>query len=345
MILACRCGQRLNAPGATPGRVGKCSRCGSLITVAADLPRPEAVPSAGPLPEAAPRPRPARASGIYQPTRASGAVRSGRPALADGLAVVPTRAETTLRGSWSYPFRNASGIALLVIAPPLLWFAALPLATVVPLMLSGSMLAVVMLMWSVPQLLLLGYVLGHVLAFLGEVVVSSCLGDPALPRSASWLPADAFAGWGRWILAGLFGGVAGGFPALAYWVRCGDVDWLDRVVLLDLALPGLAYAQMALVVALLHESAWAVVQPVLIARAIRTAGRAYLGPCLVTGTALVALAGCLAGWLAIRDPFLQALGGWLWWVAALYAAMVVLRHLGLCCYRRDVLGGGVARRR
>ena len=31
--LVCNCGMRLKAPGAVPGRVGKCPRCGSFLKV------------------------------------------------------------------------------------------------------------------------------------------------------------------------------------------------------------------------------------------------------------------------------------------------------------------------
>ena len=38
LLLLCSCGRRIKAPGATPGRVGRCPSCGALLRV----PEPEA---------------------------------------------------------------------------------------------------------------------------------------------------------------------------------------------------------------------------------------------------------------------------------------------------------------
>ena len=32
-VLVCRCGKRISAPGATPGRVGRCPACGAMLRV------------------------------------------------------------------------------------------------------------------------------------------------------------------------------------------------------------------------------------------------------------------------------------------------------------------------
>ncbi len=60
-------------------------------------------------------------------------------------------------------------------------------------------------------------------------------------------------GLSRWFWAFLIGGVLGMFPAVWYWIRCGKVDLLDWIVLVDLILPGVAYGQMALVASLLFD--------------------------------------------------------------------------------------------
>ena len=65
-------------------------------------------------------------------------------------------------------------------------------------------------------------------------------------------------------------GRSGGLPALVYWITCGEVDLFDRIVLVDLIVPGLAYAQMALLATLIHESPLAA-NPVTVTRAIRPA--------------------------------------------------------------------------
>ncbi len=333
MILLCRCGLKLNTPGAVPGRVGKCPRCGSLLKI-----------DEAPAPRAEPRPEPIAAGGPYRRPREARSPLSSRTVWADGLVVIPSAPETTLLGSWNYPLRNASGLGMLAMIPPLLWFGSVPLFALVPMIASASAVTLLGLVLLLPELVILGVVLGHTLLFLGDVVVTSCLGAVTLPRQATWSLSKIVRGWGRWLWAGLFGGVVGGMPALIYWIDCGDVDWFDRVVLIDLILPGLAYAQMAVVIALISESPWAVAHPILILRAIGAGGWSYLGPCLVTGVFLSVVVGLFEACLAIGQPIVQVVAFWHWWVLVLYLAMVGLRFLGLFCFRKRVLTGGKKRR-
>ncbi|HZW33867.1 MAG TPA: hypothetical protein VFF52_24305, partial [Isosphaeraceae bacterium] len=65
-ILVCRCGKRLRAPGATPGRVGHCPACGAALRV----PEPAAGPADESMPvESAPAPAPVTRSSLH-PERA-----------------------------------------------------------------------------------------------------------------------------------------------------------------------------------------------------------------------------------------------------------------------------------
>ena len=337
MILVCRCGQKLNTPGSVPGRVGKCPRCGSLLRMASEpAPEPEPEPELTTL---------VSAGGTYHPARARSQPFLGRAAWADGLVAIPSAPETTLWGSWNYPLRNASGVGLLAMLPPLLWFGTVPLFALIPLIASGSVLSFLGLILLLPQILILVVVLGHVLVFLGDVVVTSCLGAVDVPRQATWNLGEIARGWGRCLGAATFGGFVGGLPAVAYWIECGDVDWLDQVVLIDLILPGLAYAQMAMVVALIHESPWAVASPNLVLRAIRAGGWGYLSPCVVTTVFGIVLVGLLQACLAWNEAIIQVLAFWLWWVLVLYLAMVGLRFLGLFCGRRGILEGRRKQRR
>ena len=328
MILDCRCGQKLNTPGAVPGRVGKCPRCGALLKIEDDrIPEPAAPGETYQRPRTVRRPLAAR-----------------KRARRDGLVVVPTRPERTLLASGSYPLRNASGIALLVMLPPMLWFGSILLISAVPMIISASPFTLFGLLMLVPALGVLFVGIGPVLLFLGDVVVTSCLGEVQLPRPAGWSLTDISQGWGRWIWAGVFGGALGAMPALVYWIHCGDVDWLDQLVLMDLILPGLASAQMAVVVALLHESPWAVGYPVLVIRMIVAGGWGYVGPCVVTASCLTLLAGISKWALEQNIPGVFVVVLWFWWVLALYLAMVALRFLGLFCGRQRLLSVGIARR-
>ncbi len=42
-VLVCHCGKRISAPGATPGRVGKCPACGAVLQIpSGPAPAPDA---------------------------------------------------------------------------------------------------------------------------------------------------------------------------------------------------------------------------------------------------------------------------------------------------------------
>ena len=356
MLLICTCGQKLNTPGATPGRVGKCPRCGSLLKMGEPglkSPGPEArglTPPARPgspgppVQPAGPPPGPAVGSAFR---RSSSARRCSAPreVLTDGLVAIPTRPETSFAGSLTYPLRNDSGLGLLTFLPPLLWIGVVPLFGVVPLLVGGSPLGLLALILLGPQMVILFFALGHALLFLGEVVVTSCLGSVRLPRQVGWNPGELARAWALWSWALLVGVVAGGWPALVYWLRCGDVDWLDQVVLIDLIVPGLAYAQMALVLALTDDSPWLAANPVRVVGALGRAGWSFFWPCLVTGGFLALVVTLFKACLEIGNGFVQAVAFWAWWVVGLYLALVALRGLGLFCHRARVVAVGPGRLR
>ncbi len=327
MLLICQCGQKLNTPGATPGRVGKCPRCGSMLKI--DAPGP--VAESAPEPEHAARPKISAVSTYRQPARSRTATH--RQTWADGLVTIPLLPEQSFHQTWNYPLRNASGIGLLGFIPPLLWIGSSPLFILIPMVISGSAVTLLASILQIPLLILFGFVGGHVLQFLGNVVVTSCLGEVALPRQASWVPAEIGEAALLWVWAGLAGGVMGAWPALVYWLRCGDIDWFDQIVLIELILPGIAYGQMALVLALTDNSPWSAGNPFRVLGAIRRGGWAYFWPCLINGS-LLALTGWLFGvCIRLRNEIVGTIAFWLWWVVAIYVTIVGLRWLGLFCYR------------
>jgi hypothetical protein len=128
------------------------------------------------------------------------------------------------------------------------------------------------------------------------------------------------------------GGVAGGFPAVAYWVYCGAIDTFDVIVLADLIALGTVYAQLALLASILHDDPLGA-NPFTVLRAIRRVGWDCLRPGLVTGFAAVLAAGACKLLFAIENPVLAAVGLWAFWVLILYEALVVLRVLGLFYFR------------
>lgn len=332
-ILVCSCGMRLKAPGAVPGRVGKCPACGGILRVPdggqtgtgprADAPR-------DPLPSAPPQ----------GPSTFS--VRRTRPkSRADrqrGLRV-PTALETRYRQSLLYPLWGETGIALLILLPPLLWITSIPLVSGVYAATSGnfpSRMASALIL--LPTALVLFPAAGYSLLYLGRVLVSSAVGEIDHPRWPEWDPVDMARGFGRWIWALLAGVVIGGLPATAYWMYCGDVDPIDALILTELVALGNVYAQIALLASILHDDPLGA-HPVTVARALWRLRWRAVPPALVSGAFLVSAYAALVAVLEIPTPALAALAYWVFWIYLLYGGMVVLRILGLFYHRHARLLG------
>ena len=367
-VLVCSCGKRLKAPGAVPGRVGRCPACGGMLrvpegdreSVGASIARPSANPD-----------RPRKRTGADGVASSIGASPEGDEVLPERFGVAPSayvmarpgdasrkkaggggrlvrrpdELETTLAESLLYPLWDETGLALLAILPPALWLTSLPLIGILPALVRGLGLLSVLAPFALPMGLFWILVVGYTLLFLGQVLVTSAAGEVRHPRLPSWDVWEIVDGLGRWLWAGVFGFALGGFPALVYWVRCGDVDWLDRIIFAELLALGAVYALMALVAAMLHGSAWAA-NPITVLSAIGRVGWPYARPCLQAGgTAAIAL-GVLVLAYGASSPWLAAVGFGTFWVVAFYGAMVVLRVLGLFCRRhREALGWDVHRPR
>jgi hypothetical protein len=250
-------------------------------------------------------------------------------AIWDGLIQAPARPEVSLRESLLYPLWGATGVALLVIFPPLLWFASQPFLMAVEAPSAGqSPFGIGVLFLLFPPVLAFGAVFGYLLLYLGRVAASSALGEVHHPRWPDWDLSAIVFGLGRWLWAGLTGGVVGGVPAVVYWVYCGEVDLFDYLILAELLAVGAVYALMALLASILHEDALAA-NPVTVAAAIWKSGWGYAQPCLLAGFAVVVAATLLGATFKVKANWLSAFLFWVFWVVALYEAMVVLRVLGL----------------
>ncbi|MEJ7638285.1 MAG: hypothetical protein WKF75_09995 [Singulisphaera sp.] len=350
MILVCGCGMRLKAAGAYPGRLGKCPACGAPLRVP-DLAPPAPPPSPPPAQShdatqsdrAEPKPSAARSSTFVASPGRSGPTSSRRDAESrgdwNGLLPVPARPETRLRESLLYPFWGVTGLALLVFLPPALWITSLP--TLGMLTLTSSLPGQVQLagvLGLLPVTFGFALVSGYVLLVLGRVLATSALGEVHHPRWPEWDLGDMLRGLGRWLWAGLIGGGVGGLPMVLYWMYCGDIDLLDRIIFAELFALGACYALMALLASILHEDALGA-NPITVIRAIRRVGWGYWRPCLICGAALMLAGTALAAVFEVSNPALAALAYWLFWVFILYEAIVVLRVLGLFYHRHArVLG-------
>jgi hypothetical protein len=233
----------------------------------------------------------------------------------------------------AYPLRDGPGVGLLVLFPPCLWLLSLPvfdvIALVDPFSKGNWALGLLVLPVFLPLLFSFAMTFGYVLLFLGQVLVASALGEEDHPRWPEWQPPEIAEGLARWLWAGFFGLLLGGFPVLLYWVHCGPIDWFDRIVFAELVIVGTGYGQMALAAALLHDTLLAA-NPYTVLRAIARIGWDYVQPCMVSGVALMlAAAACWAVLFTVSSFRLAAFAFWGLWVFGLYAAMVALRMLGL----------------
>lgn len=271
-------------------------------------------------------------------------------AIWDGLVKVPDRLESSIPESLLYPLRGATGIALLVFLPPLLWFAAIPFVTATVAFSAGAQesFGFGLMFLLLPAGMGFGLVLGYALLFLGRVAASSAVGERHHPRWPDWELSGILHGLGRWLWAAFVGVIVGGFPATAYWVYCGNVDLFDMMILGELLALGAAYGLMALLASILHEDMLAA-NPVTVFVAIWRVGWGYLQPCLLAGFAVMVAGTLLAASLTVPNGPASAFLFWAFWVVSLYEAMVVLRVLGLLYHKharelgwfRDRTGWGV----
>jgi hypothetical protein len=334
-ILVCQCGARLNAPGATPGRSGKCPACGSVLRVpdaAIDSPVEDPhdqTPTSHGL-EIAPH-------AVQVRLRARRRRKPSKPSFLDkleawqGLVRRPNKPEARIWESLLYPCWDIDGLVFLVIFS-IIWWALM----FVPfsLALDGATLNNPILTLVAP-VLLLGPVLvfGYTLLYLGEVLITSVAGEVRHPRWSAIDPYGIMRGIWRWFWAFLIGGVLGLFPAVWYWIRCGKVDMLDWVVLVDLIVPGVAYGQMALVASLLFDDPLGA-NPITVGQALWRVGLRSLRSALVVSAAVMLTGGLWVLLVAIPIPALAYFLFWIFLIFILYEALVVMRILGLE-YRRE----------
>lgn len=351
VTLVCACGKRLRAPGAVPGRVGRCPACGGELRVPDQI--PDETPPAAPTPVPAeddlgggfglsmagppPTPRP------VMPSRAP-AGRSRRRKADDiaedrGLVRPPREPESSAAQSLAYPLWGLYGLTMLVALPPVLWFTTVFSVGLIPTYVlgAGGVTALGAMTMAVPMSFLLLMTLGYFGRFLERVLVDAAAGQLHHPRLPEW----SFAGFFHsifWLLSCLVVGFAvPGFLAVAYWMHCGDLDWADRAILTMILTPGAVYAQVALAAVVLHQDIRAA-NPVTVLGAIFRVGGEGFAVCLLTAvpTALTAFA---VPFLFTLPGLVAAFAVYGFWLVVLYEAMVIARILGNFCRRnRRALG-------
>lgn len=232
----------------------------------------------------------------------------------------------------AYPLTDGPGVGILIFLPPLLLFLSLPIFDVVALIDTSRVnwaLGLLILPIMTPLITVFALVFGYGLFFFGHMFVASALGEPDHPGWPHWDPPEIGEGLLRWVWAAVFGLVLAGFPVVAYWRICGDIDWFDRMIFFDLIVLGAGYALMALAASLLHDSLVAA-NPFTVLGAILRIGFDFVMPCLAGGLGLVIAGLAIYGVLfEIPSIKLAVVGLWGFWVLVLYEVMVVLRMVGL----------------
>jgi hypothetical protein len=353
--LTCPCGMTLKAAGARPGRVGKCPRCGGLLKVPDDFAEPSPAP---PPPSVAPGPTP-KVEGEpggggygFAPESEGRPTFHGSPRLAPiaprskpkaGLPVdygpvrPPNELETRFRQSLGYPLWGWPSIVLLIFLPPILMIVSTPVMGYAHEVFFGTAGPNVgSLLILIPGALMGICVWGYTLVYLGHVLTSSASGDCVPPRQPNLYEDNIFRVLRRWFWALLTGVGLGFAPATLYWIYCGEIDWADRLIFVNLAGFGAAYAQMALLACLLHDDPLAA-NPITVIGAIVRVGWDYTGVCFLSGLFLVVMIFLGAELVRLGDGFPGVIEGWIFWGLFLYGAMVVLRRLGLFCHRHKVV--------
>ena len=331
--LVCTCGMTLKAVGARPGRVGKCPKCGSLLRMPEEMPADPLATGDGvdPYP-------PARAAFHAGPPHDSAApLRIKRATIADdhGPLKPPKGLEKRFRESLAYPLWSWSSVAILVFLAPALSMVSAPLPTFYRMLTSGTAFSVPGLVLLIPCGIGGIFVWGYTLVFMSHILTSSAFGERLPPRSPTFSDDDLFRVLGRWFWAALTRFAIGFVPAVAYWIHCGEIDWMDRLILMNLVVIGMAYAQMALLAALLHDDPLAA-NPITVIRAIARVGWDYVGISLLGGGTAIAMVGLFTLFLEASGSIFSMVLIWLFWLIFVYAMMVVLRCQGLFCHRHKV---------
>ena len=241
-----------------------------------------------------------------------------------------------------YPLADGSGVAMLLFLPPFLAAMTLPVIDLFKVVSDKNALAPLVLLLmpaALPLIASFALLAGFVMLFYGRVLAASAFGEDDHPRWPSWDIHEIAEGLGRWVWAAVMGFAIGGFPAVAYWIYCGEVDVMDRFIFLDLAGIGVAYGLMALAASMLHENILAANPPAVVV-AIRRVGWDYVGPCVLC---LFGIVSTVAAWWAVllHSPSVEvgAIGLWGCWVWRRYQGMVIFRVLGLTYHRHtDSLG-------
>ncbi len=349
VLLQCSCGKRIKAPGALPGRTGRCPFCGALLRIPELDSEAEAeiVPPSTSASRAASR-RPAEHS-IEQATQTERRSRQPRrrprkPSDEDssfepiGFLSPPKPGAIGPAGSFRYPFWDAAGLAALAFYPPVLtlvsliywgvWFClqfgAFELG-------AGGMLMIALIL-IIPLAALGTLMLGMILQELSRFLEANAQGELHHPRPEFHNVHGSLVGVFRCIWATIIGALSAGGPAFFFLLVRGLSSRLDTLLFLVLCSPVVIAAELGMIAILLYQD-FKAAHPVKIFSALVRLSPALLGPSLVVSLFLI-LTAVLAALTPSPAHLLSALGmTWFLWLVVVYGILVSCRATGSCYYR------------
>ncbi len=335
-ILVCGCGMRIKAPGAKPGRVGRCPACGGRLEIPETTVIPEEpAPPIGfsddedgfGLPREIVLTPPRTSASTTRKRKRSRPERSpsGKPTpMADGILPVQTQPEIGWPVSFAYPLRGAESLAMVVAIGFITWiFGVLVTEYCIQTMadtekMGASLLGMLFVLIAVFPVVFLGpMVVSYWLQFLGRVLVSSAMGECAPPRTPDRNFDGFLNGLSPWFIWAVLGLGLGVLPAIAMGGTGGPdggMPWL-AVVLGAAAFP---YILAALMLSFLHDDALAAMPWGVLLGLVRL-GPAFLMLCGLIAAALGFAGGCFALALLLRPHAF-----WPYLLIAMVCCMIIL---------------------
>jgi hypothetical protein len=350
----CSCGKHLRARDEMAARRSMCPRCGAPVGVPSRGPTHRGAPAVGPLSpqervrlaQQRPRPGDAYPEEAVQTAAAVAGVTDTAPPLPGAPAAAAAADEVVVRGARRRPVK--AGWEHCVLYAFRAWSLMLALAAALTFLTGATALTLAqrddlradpwragLLGWI--GLVLTGAALAYLFGFLDCSLAAAAAGEV---RRVRWPGNDlglAFRSLCRWLFAFVTGPVVGAVAGFLYWLHCGELTWLDGVILAELGVLTLGCWVLAVTAAARRDRT-------LDANPVRVAQLAYLlGP--RTLVVLAAAAVILAhGWLIAcavevlhRNPAGGALELVLSWGSALFLATVLFRLLGVWCNRLQIV--------
>ena len=359
-ILVCDCGKRLRAPGARPGRVGKCPSCGGTLRFP-DEARPEAVQEIASDPPPRPRrpkPKPPSAAPIrvgalapsepdesvlperaqkLDPERREDLLDAARQVGRGGILRLPRKSRFGLRDALLYPIWDFAALSWIGFLPFMLGLPFLAVFYLIPVVMRGGEMALFG-PFAFPMIVVFGFGLGYLGQIFTEVLAASAAGEVHHPKWPEIEFGALVASLFRWACGLAIGLGLASIPASRYWRATEEHGLADKLAVAAIVASGLAYGLMSLASLSLHGELLAA-NPLMVLMGIFKAGWRYWQ------TVALAVGFAVAGTAAIQmidrfsGSFLILPATWLAWALIVYGGVVVSRSLGMVCHaRRQQIG-------